>query len=169
MALIPVSFTTDADYTGSYTLKIFNVGNLVTPIFTKTYSPPHAATITDLLTITGYKSYVIRIYADECGKIVAEETVTAPSFCDQPRGLIIGPIAATTATIRYAAPLTGTPVNDYYYEIYNGVTLVQSANTSLITLNITGLTTATLYTVYVYSRCSPTLLSSYVTTTFTTL
>ena len=169
MALLPITITPDADYTGTYTLKIYNIGNLTTAIYTKTYNPPYSGNINDIITILGYKSYVIRIYADECSKIVSEETVTAPAFCDMPRGLIAGPMGSTTATIRYSAPLTGTPVNNYYYEIYDGATLVQSADTSLTTLNITGLTTATEYTFNVYSRCSLTVLSTVATTTFTTL
>lgn len=169
MALIPITITPDTDYTGTYTLKIFSEGNLTTPVFTKVYNPPYSGNITDIITLTGYKNYVIRIYANECSKIVAEETVTAPYFCDIPRGLYVGPIGTTTATIRYGEPLTGAPVIGYYYEIYQGSTLVQSLNTSLITLSITGLTTGTNYTFKVYSRCSLTTLSTALTTTFTTL
>lgn len=167
MAFIPIEFQPDIDYTGTYTVKIYNVGGS-TAIASKTYSSPYSGLISDILTLPVLKSYDIKIFADSCNKLIDSETLTVPYFCDQVRNLTRNTITDEGATISWLIPSNGTPAAGYLIEIYTGSILIDSISTSATSYILTGLDAETAYTIKVYSKCSATVLSSSKSTTFTT-
>lgn len=168
MALISVHIEPDIDYTGTYTVKVFAVGNLVTPVLTKTYNPPFTGDIDDILTITGYKDYVVKIYANECSKEVGSTEADAPDFCGVPRTVYPTELEYSSVVMRWGGPLEGLTIAGYKWELYLGSTLVQSGDTTAIFLSITGLTQLTNYTFKLYTKCSGGLISSGTQSNFTT-
>lgn len=142
-----------------------------------TLSPTVTADITGLSGATTYTYYV----RTDCGASDYSPW-TSGTFntlsCNVPTGVVASAITTSGATITWVAPATGSPAG-YEYEVRSsgaagsGATGLAASGTTTsptVTADITGLTDATAYSIYVRTNCSPGFYSAWTSAvTFTTL
>ncbi len=108
------------------------------------------------------------------GNIIINGLTAAP--CQPATALAVSNISLTGVTATWSAPTSGNPVTQYNYEVRtsgapgSGSTgLATSGNNATTTVNISGLSSSTFYTLYIRPDCGSGNIGSWISTTFTTL
>lgn len=81
-----------------------------------------------------------------------EFTAEDPATCNVPGSPVMSDITDTTATATWTAP-SPAPADGYEWEVRQGVSLIATGTTALLTVDITGLTAGTSYIFQVKSIC----------------
>lgn len=79
-------------------------------------------------------------------------TAEEPATCNVPGSPVMSNITDTTATATWTAP-SPAPADGYEWEVRQGVTLIATGTTALLTVDITGLSAGTSYIFQVKSIC----------------
>lgn len=113
---------------------------------------------TDLTGLTDGVEYTFRVKS-LCEEGVSESswqsvdfTAEEPATCNVPGSPVMSLITGTTATATWTAP-SPAPADGYEWEVRQGVTLIATGTTALLTVDITGLTAGTSYIFQVKSIC----------------
>lgn len=95
--------------------------------------------------------------------------ITLAAACNTPGTPSITAITETTATATWTAP-SPAPVDGYFWELLQGVTVIDSGATPLLTVDLTGLSSGTTYSFRVKSICDVgNVESGFNTTVFATI
>lgn len=107
----------------------------------------------------GFQGYS---FANQSKILIDDISVIVSPTCFEPTSVSISTVGATTATLTWTASVPA-PANGYQYYVSTSnaqpsvsVTPTGSVGAGVTTANITGLTAATLYYVWVRGNCSPT-------------
>lgn len=107
----------------------------------------------------GFQGYS---FANQSKILIDDISVIVSPTCFEPTAVTITAVAATTATLTWTASVPA-PANGYQYYVSTSnaqpsaaTTPTGSVGAGITTTNITGLTAATLYYVWVRGNCSPT-------------
>jgi len=167
-----VTVSTDPSLVGvSAGTIIWNDANMLYSTWTEFSAP-----FTPSATGTYYFSWHGYSVADVDYIALDDITIEPVPTCDSPTAITASAITQTTATISWTASVSN-PSLGYQYEVRtsgaggSGATgLVASGSTAagVVTANVTGLTAATTYTVYVRSHCSAAEYSAWGSGSFST-
>lgn len=153
---LSVSFTAPSPAPASYTITYTPTGG--TPqTQTATASP---VTLSGLTPNTAYTIRVVANCASGNSSAAASATVTTPSNCQPPTGLVYTSTSPTAGNLAFT-PAAGVPTGTTYQVTYTGAggaTQTVTAATSPAVL--TGMIPSTTYTLSIRSVCSPTLTSA---------
>lgn len=130
--------------------------------FTNTVYQTEIVDFTPITSDTYYIGFQGFSFANQSKILIDDVSVIVSPTCFEPTNVSITTVGATTATLTWTASVP-PPANGYQYYVSttntqpsNSVTPTGSVGAGVTTANITGLSAATLYYVWVRGNCSPT-------------